>query len=395
MEQKLAFVSAVTTESLLQDALHRLEAQIRLKLGDKSPDLAVFFFSPHFREHARQLRDELREILQVEHLIGFSADGVIGSQVEIEQQPAISLLAARLPGVEITPFGLQPDNWQLLFSDPQVFQQFVHAPEDVRLFLLFGDPFSTPMSELLEAFNRFYPGVPVAGGMASAGMAPGNNTLILNERVSPAGAVGVALSGNLDVDLVVSQGCRPIGKPLTVTAAHKNQVLGLENEPALFQIEYILDELREEEQELLKKGLYIGRAVDPNQERYGRGDFLIRGVTGVNRHSGAIAIGDTIQAGEVVQFYLRDAVTAREDLEMMLVPQSFREVPVGALLFSCNGRGRRLYEYPDGDISVIKESLGTVTLAGCFCAGEIGPIGGKNFLHGHTAILALIRPRAI
>jgi small ligand-binding sensory domain FIST len=77
---------------------------------------------------------------------------------------------------------------------------------------------------------------------------------------------------------------------------------------------------------------------------------------------------------------------------MMLTPHALFGAPSGAFLFSCNGRGTNLYNEPDGDISAITSFFRGIDLAGFFCAGEIGPIGGKNFLHGHTASLALIRP---
>jgi len=156
----------------------------------------------------------------------------------------------------------------------------------------------------------------------------------------------------------------------------------------------LVDDLDEEDRDLLQNGLFIGRAIDSKKESLGRGDFLVRGVMGVDGNSGSIAIGDTIVAGERVQFHLRDARTAREDLEMMLSPQSLFGAPSGALLFSCNGRGTRLYDEPDGDISAITGCFRGLDVAGFFCAGEIGPIGGKNFLHGHTASLALIRSPA-
>jgi len=231
--------------------------------------------------------------------------------------------------------------------------------------------------------------------MASGALRPLGNTLFVNDRLTQQGAVGVALSGALEVNVVVSQGCRPIWRPFRITAAHRNVILGLEGRPPLAWLQELIPELPEEDRLLLQNGLFVGRAIKPQTETLGRGDFLIRGVMGVDQDSGAIAIGDSVIEGETIQFHLRDALTAQEDLEMMLIPQMFRDPPSGGLLFSCNGRGTRLYDHPDGDISVIQRSLENIHLAGFFCAGEIGPIGGANFLHGHTASLVLFRPPAL
>jgi small ligand-binding sensory domain FIST len=400
MTAELIFASAITNEPLLQDAVHRLETRLAPQLhpggsprpAEAPPDLAILFFSSHFRDQADALRAEIQALYEPRCLIGCTAEGVIGGESEFERQPAISLMLAYLPGVTLTTFRLSPHHWRPLPDREQTFCEAIGAPPDTRLFMLLADPFTTPMGEVLEPFNDCFPGVPMVGGMASGGMSPGYNILLLNGEVWHAGAVGVAFSGQYEVDLVVSQGCRPIGEPFTVTAANRNVILTLADQPAIFKIQQIVDELSEEEQELLRNGLFIGRAIDSSRETLGRGDFLVRGVMGVDRQSGAITIGDNVEVGEKVQFHVRDAVTAQEDLEMLLIPQAFRPPASGALLFSCNGRGLRLYDHPDGDISIVRGSLGDVPVAGFFCAGEIGPVGGSNFLHGHTVSLAIFRP---
>jgi small ligand-binding sensory domain FIST len=257
---------------------------------------------------------------------------------------------------------------------------------------MIGDPFSSPVDDVLQAFNTAYHGIPIVGGMASGALRQFGNALLLNDQVTNLGLVGVSLAGPVDIDLIVSQGCRPIWRPFRVTAAQKNMVFSLDGKPPLTWIQELIPELSEEDRALMQSGLFVGRAVRGTLETLGRGDFLIRGVIGVDRQSGAIAIADSVVEGEVIQFHLRDAMTAQEDLEMMLIPQMFCDPPSGALLFSCNGRGIKLYDYPDGDITIVQKNLQGVPLAGFFCAGEIGPIGAENYLHGHTASMVIFRP---
>ncbi len=351
------------------------------------------FLSAHFVDETRPIVQRLLKGLNPQVMIGCTAEGVIGPDEEIENDAAIAVIAGQLPGVSIDPFVVQPVRWTRTLSDAEEFRYFIGAQADTQLFILLADPFSTPVNDLLTAFNRFYPGIPMAGGMASAAMRSGGNRLFINDQILDGGVVGVSLSGPFESEVLVSQGCRPIWRPFTVEGCKENVIFNLEGQPPLAWIEELVPELPDEDRSLLQHGLFIGRAINPKQENFGRGDFIIRSVVGVDQRTGAMAVGDHVRRGEKIQFHLRDAATAEEDLEMMLLPQMFREPPSGALLFSCNGRGTRLYDHPNGDVTIIQQNLGEIDLAGLFCAGEIGPVGGKNFLHGHTASLVLLRPK--
>jgi small ligand-binding sensory domain FIST len=325
-------------------------------------------------------------------MIGCCGEGVIGPQHEIEGEPAVAVVAAQLPGVKINAFHIPGHDLMDLASAPQRLGDYVEIARDTRGFVMIADPFTSPMDRVLNSFNQMCAGVPIIGGLASAANQPGDNRLFLNDTVHKDGLVGVGLGGPVQVDVIVSQGCRPIGPVFEVTNASNNIIDSLGGAPPMERIGAVLEALDESDRELLRNGLFIGRAIDSAKEPLGRGDFLIRGVLGADSRTGAIAIGDVIENGERVQFHLRDAQTAREDLEMMLTPHALFGAPSGGFLFSCNGRGTNLYHEPDGDISAINSFFRGIDLAGFFCAGEIGPIGGKNFLHGHTASLALIRP---
>ena len=392
MPDAMQFASAATTEQDVDCAAAALVDQIRAQIDAPEFDFAMSFFSANFAAVAPSGADRLHTALNPRVLIGCTCEGVIGKDQEIEHQPAVTLVAARMPGVNLVPFSLDADDWDALEDAPR-FRALIAAPDDTRLIVMVADPFTTPIDAVIDAFNAHYVGIPLIGGMASGAQQPGGNVLILNDRAFASGAVGVALAGDFEIDIIVSQGCRPFGRTLTVTDADENVIKGLEGEPPLKHIQDLVAQLSEEDQALLKNGLFVGRAIETGRA-LGRGDFLIRSLLGVDRQSGAIGVGDSIRVGETIQFHLRDQRTAKEDLELLLTPQALDVPASGALLFSCNGRGTRLYDHPNGDISTIQNILGGVDLAGFFAAGEIGPVGGKNFLHGHTASLALFRPRA-
>jgi small ligand-binding sensory domain FIST len=210
--------------------------------------------------------------------------------------------------------------------------------------------------------------------------------------VLDSGAVGVALPGNVGVVALVSQGCRPIGQVLTVTRSAGNVISELAGKPPLQRVQELYASLPEHDRELMAEGLLVGRVIDEYKTDFQRGDFLVRGVIGADPDSGAIAVGDAVAAGETIQFHVRDEASADEDLRTTLNVARAKvgdHRVAGGLLFTCNGRGSRMFSTPDHDAALVASELDDPPIAGFFCAGELGPVGSKNFLHGFTASMAL------
>lgn len=386
----LRFASALTRHSSPQAAADELVRAIREQLGAARIDLAFLFVSIQHADQADALVQALREALDPATLVGCTGEGVIATGREIESGPAATLWAAHLPGVVAQPL-------RLSFSS--VHDQFSlrHWPDmdtdgDTPLaMLLFADPFSTPMQDVLSVIEEQYPGTRALGGLAGGGQDLGENRLFLDDVVHTDGLVGVALSGPITVHTVISQGCRPIGERFIVTKAEHNVIQELGGRPALHCLQTVFSQLSSEERAQAQRALHIGIAMDEQRAQFTRGDFLIRNLLGADQQTGAIVIGDVVQEGQTVQFQVRDAQAADEDLRVLLAaahPGS-RPLPLGALLFSCCGRGKGLFGIPNHDAAVLGEQLGAIPLAGFFAQGEVGPVGGRNFLHGYTASIAI------
>lgn len=383
------WASAISTLADSGFAADEIAASLQATLGPEPVDLLMLFLGAAHVRNAESIATALRTKLTPGCLVGASAHGVVSRDHEIETGPALSAIAARLPGVTLQPFLLTQDIWRDAVSDPAAFAAAAPGAKDAEVVMLLADPFSIDVERVLLAFHRHAPGVRVAGGMASASPRPRGNVVLLNDWISNEGGVAVALHGAVRADVIVSQGCRPVGPLLTVTRAEGNLLLELDGQPALERAEQTLRALGGAEKAALQNGLYVGRSARPGAE--GRGDWLIRNLLGADRSRGALAVADTIGERERVRLHVRDRETAREDLEMLLSPQSFDGRAGAAILFACNGRGRGLYGRPDGDIAVIQAVLGGVPAGGMFCAGELGPVGERNFLHGHTASLVILR----
>jgi small ligand-binding sensory domain FIST len=373
-------------------AAEALSARILKKLRGKRPDLAFFFVSRHHSLHAEEVLSTVAEELRPRHLLGCTAESVLGDCEEYDgDQPAMSIWAAVLPGVEIESASLRARET----PDGVVFTRVPLVTSSPATMFLLGDPFSFPADDFLRHLGEAGADVRVVGGMASAAAAPGGNHLFHGPEVLLDGAVAVTLAGDIDVQIVVSQGCRPFGVPMVVTRSKENFVFELGGKPALQKFTDQASDLGERERLFLSQGLHLGRAVDARQVSVNGGDFLVRNILGVSQETGALLVGDEIRPGQTVQFHLRDPETASEELIRLLRAAhiSGKSDPAGGLLFTCNGRGQRLFEEPSHDVGRITREYGKLPLAGFFASGELGPVGRENHLHGFTAVVALFSRR--
>jgi small ligand-binding sensory domain FIST len=357
-------------------------------------DLLLIFASFHHGAAIVEAVESMRTMLQPGASVAVTAESVVSTGRELEGLPGISALGLRLPGATVTPWIAPPDD-PIPISRPDEIPERIGFRHDTRAILMFGDPFSTPITRLLPALDSAAAGVPILGGMASGASQPGHNVLIVDDRATRAGVVGVTLGGAFTVDTLVSQGCRPIGEPLVVTRTDdEHTVRELGGHPATEMVERMAADLPPHERQLLGKGLLVGHVIDETRRPFGRGDFLVRAIVGTDPQKKSIMMSDRVRPGQTVQFHARDAVTAGEDLQLLLDAEQLRERPFAGLLFTCNGRGERLFETADYDTSIIEDRLGPLPLTGFMAAGEIGPIGGHAFLHGQTAVLGLFRATA-
>jgi len=393
----LKFAAALSSQHNVKDAVDNLKEQLTAdgwELG-RPADLACLFVSSHFKESCQELLDEIRGLVETRHLIGCTGESIIGGDQEIEQQPAVSLWLAEMPDVNVITFALSAGEIALGIELNDWPERLQVDSDDSPSFILLPEPYTSNAPHLLNSINESYPGCPAIGGIASAG-GPGDNRLFFNDRVLEEGMAGAALTGDVVIETVVSQGCRPIGRPFVVTKVERNVVFELAGVATLEQFKEVYAELDENDQALVQTGLFLGQVVDEYREDFQRGDFLIRNVIGADHNTGSITVTDVIRVGQTVQFHVRDAETADEDLRELLSTErsaSDDRSPGGALLFTCNGRGSRMFDTANHDAGAIQQIEGQIPLAGFFAAGEIGPIGDENFLHGYTASMVLFRPQ--
>jgi len=375
--------------------LSQITAEL-LRGVDGDFDLGILYVCPWSPYDPLELFQALKTLCKVRHLICCPCAGIIGSEREIEGRPSASLMLMRLPLVKIVPFALSQPVLETIKVKEDWYNFLEVYPNENPTFVVFVDPFAFDSNTFIAGFNQAYPGSPMVGGLASAASGPGENILILDGEVIREGLIGVCLTGNLKVETVVSQGCRPIGETFIVTKAQRNIVYELAGRPFYKVLEEVLSKGTDYDRHLAREAIFMGIAMNEYKDEFKRGDFLIRAVLGVDPQSSAGAVGDHMRVGQTVQFHLRDAKTANEDLHALLKEYKTKKQVTaahGALVFSCNGRGINLFKEHDHDIRIIQHHLGPIPAAGFFCAGEFGPVGNINFLHGFTNSMALFYPK--
>lgn len=410
MLRSMRWVSALSTRASLEASVKDVVDQAQQQI--QTPDLAFVFISSAFASEYSRLMPLLQEALSVPAWIGCSGGGVIGVDAsgqiqEVEAKAALSLTLAQLPDVNVHPFHLTLEDLPDLDSSPEAWIEAVGVPAQAQPhFVLLAAPTSAGVSELLQGLDFAYPGSVKVGGLASVNSLSGSSGLFCNHAHYQDGIVGVALSGNIVLDTIVAQGCRPIGQPYRVAASERNIITQLEEQieedaacgltrTPLEVLQALFQELDPVDRALAQHSLFVGVAQSAFKQHLEQGDFLIRNLLGVDPRTGAIAVGDRIRPGQRIQFHLRDAAASADDLSTLLARYRLQSIgtasPAGALLFSCMGRGEGLYEQPNFDSQLFTQHVGTIPLSGFFCNGEIGPVGDTTFLHGYTSVFGICR----
>ena len=359
------------------------------------PHAAWVFLGPAHAPGAEVVRDRLRSALPGASLIGCTAGGVIGGGREFEQPDAFAVVAAHLPGVTLTTFHLEQSGLPDADAGPSAWQTLLRVPAGSQpSFVVLADPYTIPADALAAGLDFAWPGSVTVGGLASGAQAQGEQVLFCDDRIHRSGAVGLALSGDVTVAPAVAQGCRPIGPVLRITSGEGTLLRELDSLPALEVVQRVLESLEPRDREHVRgSAVFLGFETDPFATD--EGAWLVRNILGRERDGGGLFVGETVRRGRRVRLHVRDRVSSAEDLERTLAATA--DGPgagcAGALLFSCLGRGMHLYGVPDHDSRAFHARFRDVPLGGCFCSGEIGPVGGATHLHGFTSSFGLFRPR--
>ncbi|MEP6708675.1 MAG: FIST N-terminal domain-containing protein [Verrucomicrobiota bacterium] len=349
------------------------------------------FVSPHWLPQINDILDSIRVHGHVPILGGTVGAGLIGTGAEAEGRPGLSLLLLNLPETKVRPVLITAEQIEES-TGPAYWQMETNiSPDEVEAWIVFANPFAPGLERWLTEWNVAYEKAPSIGGIASGGSDLSEHPLFLDGTATSAAAVlAFALKGKTKIETIVSQGCKPVGEPLTITRAEENLVYALASRPAYEVLSETFNALSDEEKQRAKGNLFVGLAASEYVSDLRRGDFLVRNLLGADPNTGAIAVGAHPRIGQTLQYQLRDKIAAHSDLtELAETRRTEGPQPFASLVFSCNGRGRHFFEIPDHDAGTLAQIFGPMPSTGFFCNGEIGPVGNASYLHGYTASVAL------
>jgi small ligand-binding sensory domain FIST len=393
----MKWASAISQELDLEQALDFLRGEIEAQMGADRPDLVMVFTSPHHATDYELIPRYLDECFPEAVIVGCSGGSVIGSQREFEREPAIAVLAGNLPDVAIEPFWMNSDELTEMVERPGRWRNRLHMePEHQPVFVIFPDPFTCDGQDLVGSLQEAFPEAVTVGGLVSGGRVAGAHALFLQADTRTTGVIGIGMYGDIVLDPIVSQGARPIGKPMIATRSEERVIYELDGSPAVQVLDHLMRSVSKEDRELFRRSPMIGLATDPNPNAGAHTDYLVRNLLGVDRSTGRIGINAKLGSDQKIQFHVRDADASRRELENLLAQYRLRELETqvaGALMFSCLGRGSYFFGEKDHDASLLTDHMGELPMAGFFCNGELGPVKRRTWVHGYTTVFGLFRSR--
>ena len=384
-----AVATGASWEEAVDEALNQTGEAVQ------GADLLLVFASHAFAPQYARILARLRELTAARVIAGCSGQGIIGTGREVEGRPAVAVLGVTMPDAVVRAAHVRQAQVEACATAEDWHRLTNARPDEVNGWIILADPFRLDVERLLAGLSLAYPGTPLIGGLASGDVRARQTHLFLGTGVLPEGAVLIGVGGPYTLRTVVAQGAAPIGETWTITGAQGNWITSIGGRPPLEVLTETFHVLPPELQQRARTNLLVGLAMDEYTTEFGRGDFLIRNLLSADRETGAVAVNDVPRVGQTIQFQLRDAEAADADLREMLEGAQIDlggTEPVAALLCSCNGRGMGLFGSADHDARAVAEQLGPVPLAGFFCNGEIGPVGGRPYVHGFTASIGLIVP---
>lgn len=351
----------------------------RQRLGGKA-SIAFVFTSCDLKQDLTDILELIQIHAHCPHVVGASAGGIIGVGREEEDTTGFTLLALYLPHTQVEVYELPKTTGEVWENAGQWNQTGDTG------WILLGNP-TMVGEQWMSEWNSRMGNSPTYGGLASGSHQAEDLFLFTEKGLSEVAAIAVGFQGGVKLHGLVSQGCRPIGEPLTITKADDHLIYQLASLNAYDQLQAAFNSLPEEEREKAQGNILVGLAMTEYVEDFSTGDFLVRSIIGGDPANGSLAVGASPRVGQTLQFQLRDRTAADDELREMLLQSQARlnASPFASLLFTCTGRGLQLFGKPHHDAALFKDTFGFMPTAGFFCNGEIGTVGGKAYLHGFTA----------
>lgn len=356
------------------------------------PTFGLIFASNECLPRVEEVIEIIRIYGQVPMLIGCTSNGVIADNREFENEPGISVSLFHFPETTARAIHAPENVLSSLLGDGPTLKQHLRDHHQANSWILFGSSESIAGDQWLQDWDAATGSAVTVGGFAGVDPTTLQSALFLNGEILHQGAVALSLEGEVRIEPLISQGCRPVGSPWTVTRSEQNIIQQIGNRPILEVLRDTLEGMSRTDQKQARGNIFIGVVRDEYKAEFATGDFLVRNLAAIDPQSGAVAIATPLRVGQNLQFQIRDAQTASIGFEELLRTKADdlrgHEV-LGACLCDCIGRGSSLYGVPDHDASLIQSIFPGLPVGGLFCNGEFATQQNRTLLHGYAASLGL------
>lgn len=391
----MRWASVSATDIDISEAIERAAEQLRSQLGGV-PDLVLVFIGSDHHLRFSSIPKLLNQQFEKAVVFGMLCQNSIADGREHGDESTISMMGAILPDVSLQAIHLDEKEIPPVYAERSMWDMALNLGAPPDCMLLLGAPFTFDHETFVKGLDRQYPSTPKFGGLSSGVDQPDTACLLINDRTYRSGVLVLSMIGNVAVDILVAQGCRPVGDPMFANNTHDNLVIELDGKIPREVLTELYGKLDRDDRQLFTQALFLGIAMDKKQEAFKAGDYLIRAVMGLDPQSGSLWVSSPVPQHSVVQLHVRDATTATQELDQVL--NRYRSSPNsrdvhGALLMSCTGRSNNLHHQVNYDCNAFVQSFSNIPLGGCFCNGEIGPVRGTTYLHSFTSVFALFREK--
>lgn len=361
--------------------------------GGEAADFAVVFATGEHAGNLPLLLAGVERATGTPYVAGCSGAGIIATGREVEEGPALGVLAVRSDSLRGTPFLFRDAGDHGLTAALRIGQRLAGSKNSGDVVLVWPDPFLVRPDRLLQGLDATLGAVPVAGGAASNANGTSGTFQFSGSEASSGAVSGIRLGGSFRHVVAVTQGCRPLGEPLRVTSAHENLLLEVDGIPAFEALRRRLPpELAERDPVDALASVAIALLPDPEESVLRPGEYLVRNIVAVDPDTGVLAVAAEVEEGQSILYAVREPAAARTDAESMLRRVSAVAPADGfrfGLYFDCLARGRSLYGCEGVDAALIARHLPNVPVLGFFCNAEIAPLRGANHLLTYTGVLVL------
>lgn len=364
------------------------------ELNGSLPVFALIFASAGYDQE--QLLSGITQVIGNIPSSGCSGEGIITPEGSDESSAAVGIMLFAGDKIKFNTFiceGLKENSYKC----GEILAKKINECSSGKsgTLMIYPDSLTVNITELFSSFTDFLKTkVLILGGTSGDMMQLKKTYQYHNGKVYSDAIAAVFITGEYEIDWLVSHGCEDIGVEQKITKSDKNCVIEIDDAKAWNVLKSFLPAYPEK---LTAEDAFhfclgeVHKFDEPIGER-----LVIRTPMGLVEETGALKFSIEIPEGTLVHLTRRDPpVIAEKVLTAFkeLLERNKNKKVIAVLHYDCSGRGRVIFgdELNNMIFTPLQKLLPSNTpWLGFHTYGEIAPIGGKVLYHNFTAVIGII-----